>query len=66
MPAQWTADLIGEMHLARVTTKQLAAEAGMNKCYLSQVLNSETKPKGTEEKLRAALGRIIEQRKDNK
>jgi len=65
MPAQWTAALIGEMHLARVTAKQLAEEAGMNKCYLSQVLNSDTKPKGTEEKLRAALGRITERRKED-
>ena len=28
MPAQWTAEVIGEMHLKGVTAKQLAAAVG--------------------------------------
>ena len=49
MPAKWTADLLGRMHLAGVTAKQLAAEVGWNPKYLSVVLNGHKEPKGAEE-----------------
>ena len=58
MPAQWTADLLGKMHLLGVTAKQLAAEVGWHEKYLSAVLNGHRDPKFAEEKLRAALNRI--------
>ena len=58
MPAKWTADLLGEMHLAGVTAKQLAAEVGWNPKYLSVVLNGHKEPKGAEKKLNEALGRL--------
>lgn len=61
MPAQWTADLIGEMHLAGVTAKRLAAEAGWNEKYLSVVLNGHREPRNAEQTLRAALNRLLEQ-----
>ena len=60
MPAQWTADLIGEMHLNGITHKQLAAEAGLNAKYLSTILNGHVAPKGAEQTLRAALKQIID------
>lgn len=59
MPAKWTADLLGEMHLAGVTAKQLAAEVGWNPKYLSVVLNGHKEPKGAEQKLNTALGRLV-------
>lgn len=59
MPAKWTADLLGKMHLAGVTAKQLAEEVGWNPKYLSVVLNGHKEPKGAEEKLNAALERLI-------
>lgn len=62
MPAQWTADLIGEMHLAGVTAKQLAAEVGWHEKYLSAVMNGHREPKGAEKALRGAFNRIIERR----
>ncbi len=58
MPAQWTAEIIGKMHLAGVTMKQLAAEAGWHEKYLSAVLHGHRNPKGAEEKLRSALARL--------
>ena len=58
MPEKWTADLLGEMHLAGVTAKQLAAEVGWNSKYLSVVLNGHKNPKGAEEKLKSALERL--------
>lgn len=62
MPAQWTADLLGEMHLAGVTAKQLAAEAGWHEKYLSVVLNGHREPKNAEQTLRAALSRLVEKK----
>lgn len=64
MPAQWTADLIGEMHLAGVTAKQLATEAGWHEKYLSVVLNGHREPKNAEETLRAALERLVSSRNE--
>lgn len=62
MPAQWTGKIVGEMHTNNVTGKMLAAEVGWNEKYLSQVLNSDNPPRNAEEKLTAALIRIIERR----
>lgn len=59
MPAKWTADLLGKMHLAGVTAKELSAEVGWNPKYLSVVLNGHKEPKGAEQKLNDALGRLL-------
>ena len=63
MPAQWTGTIIGQMHTEEISAKELAAEVEWNPKYLSQVLNSRVNPKGAEEKLTAALDRIIQRRK---
>lgn len=60
MPARWTGELVGEIHNAGFTIKQVAAEAGLNPKYVSQVLNSEDESPKAEEKLRSALRRLIE------
>jgi lambda repressor-like predicted transcriptional regulator len=59
MPAQWTADLIGELHLNGITHKQLAEEAGWHPKYLSSVLNGHREPKNAEKILRSALSCIV-------
>lgn len=59
MPAQWTGQIVGEMHLNGITGKALAAELGWNPKYLSQVLNSPTPPEKAEEKIRKALDNLI-------
>ena len=60
MPARWTADLLGKMHFAGVTAKQLAAEVGWNPKYLSVVLNGHREPNGAEERFRTAVQEIIQ------
>lgn len=62
MPAQWTGRIIGQMHTDEISAKELAAEVGWNPKYLSQVLNSRANPKEAEEKVSAALDRIIARR----
>ena len=59
MIAQWTADIVSQMHLHKITAKRLAEEAGYNEKYLSGVLNGHYDTRVAEGKLRAALGRII-------
>lgn len=59
MPAQWTGELIGEMHLKGITAKQPAAKVGWHEKYLSAVMNGHKEPKGAEKKLRAALERLV-------
>lgn len=59
MPAQWTAELIGDMHMNRITAKQLAASAGIRPEYVSAILNGRRTPKDAEQKLRAAFERMV-------
>ncbi|MBE6985948.1 MAG: helix-turn-helix transcriptional regulator [Ruminococcaceae bacterium] len=59
MPAQWTAEIIGEMHLNGVTHKRLAEAVGWHPKYLSAVLNGKKTPTGAESKIRSALRGII-------
>lgn len=59
MPAQWTGEIVGQMHNNRINAKVLAGELGWHEKYLSQVLNSENPPKKAEEKIRAALDTIV-------
>lgn len=61
MPEQWTADVIGEMHLNGITAKQLAECLGYNSKYVSTVLNGHRKPKKAEEIFRMALDELIRQ-----
>lgn len=61
MPAQWTAEIIGKMHLNGVTAKQLAAKVGWHPKYLSRVINGHSMPAGAENKVRSALDELISQ-----
>ena len=59
MPARWTAEIIGKMHLNGVTHKRLAEAVGWHPKYLSAVLNGKKTPAGAESKLRVALNKLI-------
>ena len=65
MPAQWTADLIGEMHLARVSKKQLAEHLGVTPEYVSMVLNGHREPDGAAGRFKGALAQIISMQSQN-
>ena len=63
MPAQWTGSIVGKMHLYDVNVTELAAEVDWHPKYLSTVLNRADPPDGAEEKVTAALDRVIERKK---
>ncbi len=59
MSAQWTGQLIGRIHNAGFTLKQVAEEAGLNQKYTSQVMNSDKPSPKARKKLEDALERLI-------
>ena len=62
MPAQWTAEVIGEMHLAGIKGRDMAKEMGMTAAYVSMVLGGKRTPPGAEERFREALDRLKTQK----
>mgnify|MGYP004487198201 FL=1 len=59
MPEKWTGRLIGRMHNERITYEQLANEMGVNKAYISMILNGKRKPPNIQKRMAAALEAII-------
>lgn len=62
MPEKWTGDLVGKMHVNRVSYEELAKKLGFTKPYISMVLNGSRKPPNAKEKFNAALDEILEER----
>lgn len=62
MPAQWTADVVGEMHLAGIKAREIAEEMGMTAAYVSMVLGGKRTPNGAEERFREAVKKLKEQK----
>ena len=62
MPKEWTGNLVGLMHNNNITFSDLAAELGVTNRYVSALLNSHKEPAGAEERLAAAVNRIIERK----
>lgn len=62
IPAEWTGELVGQMHNTRVTLEDLAKELGVTKGYISMILNGSRAPDGAEDKLNAAFDRILAER----
>lgn len=65
MPEKWTGRLIGRMHNERITYEQLANEMGVNKAYISMILNGKRKPPNIQKRMEAALGAIIKRDRNN-
>ena len=52
------ADIVGRMHVARITGQKLAEESGYNASYVSEVLNGKRGTEQTVDKLVDALARL--------
>ena len=64
MNLDWTADVVGRMHVAAITGKQLADEAKLTNTYLSAVLRGNKGNASTQQRILDALERI-EHRQSN-
>lgn len=64
MLAQWVGELVGEMHIHKITKTELAQEVGVSREYISMVLNGRRAPVGVEKKLRDALSTLKEKHKE--
>lgn len=59
MRAQWTAQLIGTMHLYGITQIQLAEKLQVTAEYVNMVLNGRRSPKSAEVKFGKAVEDLI-------
>lgn len=64
MPEKWTGRLIGRMHNERITYEQLANEMGVNKAYISMILNGKRKPPNIQKRMEAAFDAIIKRERE--
>lgn len=64
MPEKWTGRLIGRMHNERITYEQLASEMGVNKAYISMILNGKRKPPNIQKRMETALEAIIKRERE--
>lgn len=62
MPQAWTADVVSRMHMAKITTTQLAKEAGYTLQYTSMVLNGHRDTESARTTILAALGKLEAER----
>lgn len=58
MPLEWTAEVVARLHLAKITKKQLAEEAGYTPEYISMVLNGHRDTENAKATILAALNRL--------
>lgn len=59
MPKKWTGDLVGLMHIHRISLQMLANELGVTDRYVSMVLNGHREPTGAKERFEKATERLI-------
>lgn len=59
MPAQWTAEIIGKLHVNQIKQTELASYMGITPEYVCSVLNGKRKPQNAERNFRNALDELI-------
>ena len=63
MLKQWIGEVVGEMHIRRISIKQLAAHMGVAPEYISMILNGHREPTDIEDRLRKAINEIVENKR---
>ena len=58
MLKKWIGEVVGEMHIRKISANQLAEHMGMTPEYISMILNGNREPAGIEERLRNAIDEI--------
>ena len=62
MREAWTGELLGKMHVSRVSRKDLSDKLGVGKSYITMILNGERNPAGAQERLEKAFEEIVSER----
>lgn len=65
LPKEWTGDLVGLMHVHRITGEQLANKLGVTNRYVSMILNGHREPHDAEVRFRSALDELISLQPNN-
>ena len=55
MPSEWSAEIVAQMHMKRITGKKLAELTGYTEQYISQLLNGHKDTEQARERIEAAL-----------
>lgn len=56
---QWIGNIVGKMHINKITQTQLANKLGVTSDYIWMILNGKKSPKGIEERIAVAIDEII-------
>lgn len=59
----WIAEIVGKMHLYKITQSDLAEELGIRRDYLNKILNGKERPANAEKNITNALNKVIENKK---
>lgn len=62
MPDIWTGEIVAQLHVHRITQKELAEKSGYTPEYVSMVLNGAKISNVVEQNLNAALKELIKER----
>ena len=55
----WIANVVGKMHVNKISNIELAKKLNVTPQYISELLNGKKSPKGAEERITAAVEEII-------
>ena len=58
MPAQWTAEVIGQMHLAGIKQTDVAKHLGVTRAYINMILQGKRNPPTGEKQIRQAVAEL--------
>lgn len=64
MIADWTGWVVGQMHIAGISGKQLAEHMGVTPEYVSMILNGKRAPEGAESRFKSAVAELAELMKE--
>jgi uncharacterized protein YnzC (UPF0291/DUF896 family) len=60
----WIAEVVGKMHIHKITQVELAERIGIRRDYLNKILNGFDKPANAEERVKKALDELITERSE--
>lgn len=59
---QWIANVVGKMHINKITQTELAKKMGVTNDYIWMILNGKKTPKNAETRIMSAIDEIIRER----